>query len=142
LKGLHTHWQHFDHQADIGVRGIGPSLEAAFEQTALALMAVMADLETIRPQQPLELSLEAASDEQLLVDWLSELLFKVAVDKQLFSRFEVRIQERRLRATAWGETIDVPRHQPAVEVKGISYSQLQVAQRQDGLWVAQCVVDV
>lgn len=142
MKEPHARWQHFDHQADIGVRGIGPSLEAAFEQAALALMAVMVELSTIQPRQSLELRLEAASDEQLLVDWLSELLFKVAVDKLLFSRFQVRIQECRLRATAWGETIDVPRHQPAVEVKGISYSQLQVAQRQDGLWVAQCVVDV
>lgn len=139
---VQARWEHFDHQADVGVRGIGPTLEAAFEQAALALMAVMSDLKTIRPLQPLEVRLEAASNEQLLVDWLSELVYRVAVDQRLFSRFQVRIQNLRLRATAWGETLDVPRHQPAVEVKGISYSQLQVLQRADGGWVAQCVVDV
>lgn len=135
-------WEHFDHQADIGVRGIGPFLASAFEQAALALMAVMAELDTIRPHQRVEVQLEAAGHEQLLVDWLSEWLFRVAVDKQLFSRFQVQIESGRLRAAAWGETIDVLRHQPAVEVKGISYSQLGVARRPDGLWVAQCVVDV
>ena len=56
--------------------------------------------------------------------------------------FQVRIEGRRLFATAWGERIDVTRHQPAVEVKGATYTNLSVRQEPNGLWVAQCVVDV
>ncbi|HET20312.1 MAG TPA: archease, partial [Chromatiales bacterium] len=59
----------------------------------------------------------------------------------LFGRFEVRIETGRLRATAWGEPVDQARHQPAVEVKGATLTQLAVRQEGD-LWVAQCVVDV
>ncbi|MGD8842471.1 MAG: archease [Gammaproteobacteria bacterium] len=45
-------------------------------------------------------------------------------------------------ATAWGESIDTPRHQPAAEVKGATYTALSVHQDATGRWVAQCVVDV
>ena len=43
-----TGWQHFPHDADMGVRGIGNSKEAAFEQAALALTALVTDPRAIR----------------------------------------------------------------------------------------------
>ena len=36
-----THWEHFIHGADIGIRGIGRTKAEAFEQAALAMPAVM-----------------------------------------------------------------------------------------------------
>jgi SHS2 domain-containing protein len=47
-----------------------------------------------------------------------------------------------LEGKAWGEPVDVGRHQPAVEVKGATYTGLRVARENDGAWVAECVVDV
>lgn len=44
-------WEHFPHQADIGVRGMGATLAQAFEQAALALTAVIVDLAQA-PQAP------------------------------------------------------------------------------------------
>ena len=44
-------WEHFAHGADIGVRGIGPTKEAAFEQIALALTGVVTDLKSVRPER-------------------------------------------------------------------------------------------
>ena len=43
---------------------------------------------------------------------------------------------------AWGELVDVAKHQPAVEVKGATYTELHVRKGSGGTWVAQCVVDV
>ena len=60
----------------------------------------------------------------------------------LFSRFDVAIEASRLEASALGEAIDVQRHQPAVEVKGATFTGLRVAQEPNGLWTAQTVVDV
>jgi len=65
----------------------------------------------------------------------------MATRRMLFSRFAVRLQGARLAAEAWGEPVDGARHQPAVEVKGATYTGLRVAP-QDGGWVAQTVVDV
>jgi SHS2 domain-containing protein len=66
----------------------------------------------------------------------------MAVRHMLFSRFEVRLDGTRLHARAWGEAVDMARHQPAVEVKGATYTELRVFQDAQGLWHAQCVVDV
>jgi tRNA nucleotidyltransferase (CCA-adding enzyme) len=135
-------WEHFAHEADIGVRGIGTSKEAAFEQAAVALTAAIVDPEELAAEQAVEIACEAPDDELLLVDWLNALVYQMATRRLLFGRFEVRIDGHRLRARAWGEPIDVARHQPAVEVKGATLTSLRVGQEPDGTWVAQCVVDV
>jgi SHS2 domain-containing protein len=135
-------WEHFPHGADVGVRGLGATLELAFEQAALALTAVIADPATVIPQDMIRLACEAPDDELLLVDWLNALVYEMATRSMLFSRFEVRLARRRLDARAWGETLDVARHHPAVEVKGATYTALKVARQADGGWLAQCVVDV
>ncbi len=139
---LGKYWEHFPHGADIGVRGIGASKEEAFEQAALALTAVITDSRTVAPQETVEINCEAPDDELLLVDWLNALIYKMATRRMLFSRCSVQINDHHLHATASGEEVDVARHQPAVEVKGATYTSLLVEQDQTGTWLAQCVVDV
>ena len=135
-------WEHFYHMADIGVRGRGKTLAQAFEQTAIAMMAVITEPERIQPQQAIDLSCAAPDQELLLVDWLNALVYEMATRKMLFSRFEVTLQAQQLTARAWGEKIDIARHEPTVEIKGATYTELKVAQLADGSWMAQCVVDV
>jgi SHS2 domain-containing protein len=137
-----THWEHFTHGADIGVRGIGGSPAEAFEQAALALTAVICDPELVSAKASITFTCEAPDLEYLLADWLNRLVFEMATRHLLFSRFQVAIQGEQLSATAWGEPVDVARHQPAVEVKGATYTELKVAQDEQGQWLAQCVVDV
>jgi SHS2 domain-containing protein len=78
----------------------------------------------------------------LLVDWLNALVYEMATRRSLFSRFEITLDGDTLRAKAWGEAVDVAKHQPAVEVKGATFTELRVHRNQDGTWTAQCVVDV
>ncbi len=139
---IHQAWEHFAHGADIGVRGIGPTKEAAFEQTALALTSVVTDLESVRSSTAVRITCEAPTDDLLLVDWLNALVYEMATRRMLFGAFVVTIEDSRLRATAWGEPVDRIRHQPAVEIKGATYTALCVERLEDGHWLAQCVVDV
>lgn len=135
-------WEHFPHDADIGIRGYGASLSEAFAQTALALSAVIANPATITPHTPVDIKAMAPDRELLLVDWLNALIYEMATHKRLFSRFDVHIEDTALEARAWGERVDQTRHKPAVEVKGATYTELRVARLDDGSWLAQCVVDV
>lgn len=135
-------WEHFAHAADIGVRGIGATLDEAFEQAALALTAVIADPARVSSVTAVDIRCEAPDMGLLLADWLNALIYEMATRNMLFGRFEVRITDRSVTATAWGERIDRARHRPAVEVKGATYTGLSVSRRDDGAWVAQCVVDV
>jgi len=135
-------WEHFTHGADIGVRGSGATLAEAFEQAALALTAVIADPARIGSGTAIDICCQAPDVELLLADWLNALIYAMATRNMLFGRFEVRIDDRTLTAKAWGDPLDRARHQPAVEVKGATYTALSVVRHDDGLWVAQCVVDV
>jgi len=66
-------WEHFSHGADIGVRGIAPTLNEAFVQAALALTAVVTDPGDVRPEEAIEIDCAAPDSELLLVDWLLSL---------------------------------------------------------------------
>lgn len=141
--GLSARWSHFDHDADIGIRGEGPSVEDAFEQSALALTAVITD-EDVAALTTVEIAGEAPDLETLFFDWLNALVYEMAVRGLLFSRFDVTIGQNggyRLQAKAWGESVDQARHKPAVEVKGATYTELSV-ESHNGSWSAQCILDV
>jgi tRNA nucleotidyltransferase (CCA-adding enzyme) len=140
--GTKKYWEHFPHEADIGVRGVGHSTEEAFAQAALAMMAVITDPTTVRPNEMVPITCEAPDEELLFVDWLNALVYEMATRHMLFAHFVVHITDHYLQAEAWGEKIDVMKHQPAVEIKGATYTALRVQQNAQGEWIAQCVVDV
>ena len=135
-------WELLPHGADIGVRGIGASKEQAFEQAAVALTAVVTDPKSVVAKEAVTLNCAAPDDELLLVEWLNALIYEMATRQMLFSRFEVFIVGNTLQGKAWGEAIDLKRHDLAVEVKGATCSELKVAADSTGQWSAQCVVDV
>jgi SHS2 domain-containing protein len=105
------------------------------------MTAAITDPSAVAPRERIALSCQAPDAELLFVEWLNALIYEMSSRKMLFSRFAVRLEGDRLSAEAWGELVDVARHQPAVEVKGATYTTLRVARHGDG-WVAQTVVDV
>ena len=135
-------WEHFSHGADIGVRGFGESLEQDFEQAALSLSAIVADISAIAPIERVNVHCDAPDVELLLVSWLNAIIYEMAVRKMLFSHFCVTISGLSLSGCLFGEKLDPERHQPAVEPKGATVTALRVEREQDNRWVAQCVVDV
>lgn len=135
-------WEHFPHGADIGVRGWGPTVAEAFAQAGLALTAVVCEPRVVRSRDVVEIACRAPSLEVLLVDWLDAIIYRMAAERRIFGEFEVRIDGFELRALAHGEIIDAFRHEPAVEVKGATLTALEVTEKPDGRWCAQCVVDV
>ncbi len=142
MKSSLTNWEHFPHGADIGVRGLGLSKADAFAGAAIALTAVITDPECVNADIGVNIACAAPDDELLLVDWLNALIYEMATRRMLFRSFDVEIDGHALRATARGEAVDRERHEPAVEIKGATYTAVRVARLDDGRWLAQCVVDV
>jgi SHS2 domain-containing protein len=134
-------WEHFPHDADVGLRGWGATPAEAFEQAAHALSAIIT-LAEVKPKVAVRLSCEAPDLELLFVEWLNAIIYEMAVRNMLFGRFAVRIENNRLEGTLWGEPVDVERHAPACEPKGATYTALKVAKDADGRWSAACIVDV
>jgi SHS2 domain-containing protein len=134
-------WEHFPHEADVGVRGFGATPAEAFEQAALALTAVVTNAE-VESKVRVEVKCEAPDLELLLVEWLNAIIYEMSVRQMLFSRFSVSIADAHLEGTLWGEPVDVVRHAPACEPKGATYTALKAEADGKGVWSAACVVDV
>ena len=134
-------WEHFPHEADMGIRGFGSSPAEAFEQGALAMTAVVTDLAAVEAREAVTIECESTDRELLFAEWLNSLIFEMSVRKMLFGRFSVQLDGTRLHAQAWGESVDPARHHPTVEIKGATYTALRVA-CEEGEWVAQTVIDV
>lgn len=134
-------YETFEHEADIGIRGYGDSLEEAFAHAAAAMYSVMVDLSRVEPKEKRTVTASAGDHEILLVEWLNALLALSDIERMVFSRFEVKVSGTSLTGSAWGEPLDRERHEPNVEVKGATYHLLNVS-KMDGRYIAQCVVDV
>lgn len=114
----------------------------AFEQVAIALAGVITDPARVEAREEVAVECQAPDPEVLLVDWLNALVYQMAVRRVILAHFRVNLAGNQLHGRAWGEEVDVARHEPAVEVKGATYTDLFVGQNSTGAWVAQCVVDV
>jgi len=136
------HWEHYSHSADMGIRGFGATRDEAFSQAALAMTAVVTPLKRIKPAEAVDVVCEEDDDEMLFWFWLNAVLYEMGTRNMLFSRFEIQAFEGGLNARLWGQAVDVKKHEPAVEVKAVTYADLKVEQKRDGQWIAQCIVDV
>ncbi len=135
-------WEHFEHEADIGLRAVAPTREALFEFMGEALTAILTDPTKVRCVDVVRVACEAPDDALLLVDWLNALVFEMATRRMIFGGWDVELNGNSLDARISGEVVDRVRHQPAVEPKGVTYTALSVEQDDDGNWHGQCVVDV
>lgn len=135
-------YETFDHTADLGLRIQAADLNTLFAEAGLALQsALVEDLTAIAEEQSVEFALPADDVEYLLFDWLRTLLYRFETERLLFRRFDVTIGADGLRATGYGEPMDFARHEPAHEVKAITYHDLRVEQTADG-WLAEVIVDI
>ncbi|RPI64899.1 MAG: archease [Lysobacterales bacterium] len=135
-------WEQYPHDADVGIRGYGTTRAIAFEQAALAMVAIAVDPSSVAASESVDVDCESPDDELLLVDWLNALIYQMATRHLCFGRFTVRLDDHSLHGRAFGERVDSAKHELGVELKGATYTDLRVAREPNGLWVAQCVVDV
>jgi SHS2 domain-containing protein len=132
----------FEHTADIGLRARAATLDDLLGDAARALFSVIVvNLADVRPLLSLQFTVAGRQPDELLHDWLAELLFTFETRRLLLSDFEVRVGDEGLTATARGEPIDPNRHQLDMEVKAITWHGLKVERRDDG-WLAEVIVDI
>jgi len=135
-------YETFEHTADVGLRARAAPLDDLFADIARAMFSVLvAHPAAIRPVEELSLQLSGDRLDDLLFDWLAELLYRFETRRLLLAEFEVRVNDAGLSATVRGEPIDRARHELDVEIKAITYHGLRVEQNNDG-WLAEVIVDL
>lgn len=117
-----------DHTADIAIKAFGRTLSETFENAAKGMFDIITDSSHIRFIGEYKIELEASDTEQLLVDWLSELLFLNGAYNLVFGKFQVQIdvEGKRLSALVSGEKYDQSRHNAGMEIKAVTYHMLEV----------------
>ena len=138
-------YEYLEHTADAKFRAYGTTLEEAFQNAAVAMLNVMIDTSMISDEISEKIELTSEDLDGLLVDWLSELLYLFEVEQVVFGKFKIDgIKEKdgnySLSALAYGEHLDLSRHNFDTEVKAVTYNSLKVEEMTDG-WVVQIVVD-
>ena len=134
-----------DHTADVAADLTGGSPEELFTAAAQALTDTITEIATVQPAVTQSVTLDAGSLEDLLVDWLNELLYRFEVQNMLVSGASVSLREsagrRHLNATIAGEPFDPVRHPSRVLVKSATYHGLTVV-HEHGTWRARIVLDI
>jgi SHS2 domain-containing protein len=132
----------FEHTADLGLRIRAADLDTLFAEAGQALFeTIVEDLQTVRHEKRVDITLAADDREYLLFDWLKELLFHFDTEHLLLGKFVVHVTEKGLTGSAWGEPLDRSRHNLEHEVKAITYHGLRVERTGDG-WMAEVIVDI
>ncbi len=131
-----------DHTADVGLEARGADLKELFSNAARGMFAVIAAPDTIRASKELVVRVEAENLENLLVNWLSELLYLSATRGVLLCRFEIsQVDQQHIVARVFGEPIDQDRHELYTEIKAVTYHELKVVEA-DQVWIARVLFDV
>ncbi len=120
------HYELIEHTADVGVKAYGKTVAEAFEHAAEGMFDIITDVSPIDPIGEYTILLEAPDLEQLLVDWLSQLLFLNDAHNLVFCKFEVTLTDNHLSAHVFGEQYDTKKHQMGAEIKAVTYHMVQV----------------
>ena len=140
-------YTYLDHEADVGIRASGASVEEAFEEGAKAMLNVMWDISTIEERRNVSIECEARDVPELFVEMLNEILFKQGVEELAVARLkidEIKRQESgryKLKGIVFGEPLDIDKHAVKTEVKAATYAGLKY-ENKEGKHILQCVVDV
>jgi len=132
----------FEHTADVGLRVRAGDLKGLFAEAGRGLFSLLVEnLDVVRPGAEVIFEVEAGDLEDLLHDWLGELLYAFESKKLVLVEFEVKIEGLKLWARAAGEKLDERKHQLGQEIKAITYHGLVVRREAEG-WMAEVIVDL
>ena len=122
-----------EHPSDVGIEATGASLNEAFENSARGLLSLIISKESVDPRQERFIELKSSDLPNLLVKWLSEILYLYDGDNFIVGEVEIeRISPKGLEAIVRGESVDEARHPMNMDIKAVTYHQLKIREKRDG----------
>lgn len=138
-------YKFLEHTADVMFEAYGKNVEELFENSGLALEEIMVKISTLEIEESYDITLEADSLENLLYDFLSEIIFIKDTESLLFKKFKVTIhhgnKKYELIAECKGEKINRDKHELVDDAKAITMHEFEVKQK-GKVWVSRVLVDI
>jgi SHS2 domain-containing protein len=129
--------------ADAAFEAYGDTLEELFESCALATFEVMVETKGVEQKRKEVIEIKDLDLENLLFDFLSELIYLKDTQKIFFSKFDLNITKNKgylLAGTLWGDNIDYSKQEIRQDVKAVTYHLLEVKKVEDE-WKALVILD-
>jgi SHS2 domain-containing protein len=121
-----------DLTSDVLFEAYGKDLKGLFENSAVALSSVICDVEKVEKQKSFSVEFQGESVEDLMINWLQEIIALVDTEEIFLSGFEIsEIDEKHLKANLYGEPISPEK--AGVVVKGVTYYKLKIEKTKKGL---------
>jgi len=129
--------------ADVAFIAYGKDLNELFTNAALAMFEVMINTKQIKPKVEKKIKVKAEDLNSLMFSWLNGLLVYVDGENLVFSKFDVKIDEKKfeLKANCKGEKINRKKHETRTAVKSCTYHQMKIEKVKSG-WKAQVILDI
>jgi len=125
-------YRFLDHMTDAVIEAYGSTLNEAFENAALGLSDTMIDLKTVEPKKKIKVTAKGHDLFSLLFDWLNTVLLLMVVDWLAVSQFSIEIRKQSngysIEGIALGEPFDLDRHRYKIEIKGVTYHEMEIKQ--------------
>ena len=129
-------------QSELVMRVVGTSQINLFVNAAFALFDVITDTEKIDTQERLQLEVEGSDRDDLLLNWLRELLYLYQGSAFLLKEFNVQeMKDTSVKAQVSGEKLDPDRHEIKQEIAAVAYDQSHM-QKTGDQWIAQVILEV
>jgi SHS2 domain-containing protein len=140
--GMTPGWEHFEVEADVGVRGWGGSRAEAFAQVTLGVFALLVAPGEVQPRERREVRAQADGPEALLVAWIDECLYVHEIEGFVARDVALGVCTDTLaHGVLQGEPVDPARHRLGTVVKGATHHATTVTVL-DGVHEARLIVDV
>ena len=131
-----------DHTADVGIIAYGTDVKELFSNAALALFSLITDTKSIEEKLQRDLEISSENRDNLLVEWLNELIYFFDAEHILFNRFEIEnLSHNWLKAICYGESFNPLRHKIKMGVKAATYHMLKLDKENSG-YKAQIIFDI
>jgi SHS2 domain-containing protein len=129
-------------QSELAVRVIGNSQADLFANSAFALFDVMTDVDKIEIKEELPLEVEGMDRDDLLVNWMRELLYLYQGSGYMLKEFRIHdVKDTVVKAAVCGEKIDPDRHEIRKEISAVAYNQGRM-QKTGNQWTAQLIFEI
>jgi SHS2 domain-containing protein len=136
------YYEMLEHTADLGIRVWGKGLKELFINSASAMYSLIADLDSVKKATSIDVKTEAQDRDELLRNWLSELLYYFNTKEMLLSGFVIKeLDDRKIVSVASGENMDTKRHNIKHEIKAVTFHRLNIKEK-DGNLMTEVIFDV
>ena len=129
-------------QSELAVRVTGNTQVDLFANSAFALFDVMADVDKIEVKERINLEVEGTDRDDLMVNWMRELLYLYQSSGYLLKEFNIReVRDTIVKAEVCGEKIDPDRHEIKQEIAAVAFDKSRM-QKTGNQWIAQVIFEI